>query len=140
MKDQLRLIAVKVRETIETIDPNLFPEECQLRNTFPNGACGDSSMLLGKLLLDNFDVDCDYVCGSSLLEGHEQETHAWLGYKGYKVDITADQFDQIKDKAIVEQSHFLYDDYGENSRKRISESFPDELISSYEIIKNRIYI
>lgn len=140
MKEQLRLVAVKVRETIETIDPKLFPEECQLSNSFPQGACGDSSMLLGKLLLENFDVDCDYVCGSSLLEGREQETHAWLEYNGYKIDITADQFDRIKDKVIVEQPHFLYDDYEENSRKRISDSFPDELFNSYEIIKNRIYI
>ncbi|MEK4006482.1 hypothetical protein [Paenibacillus sp. FSL H3-0333] len=138
MEGLLKRVATVFRETMESIHWSEFPESCQLNHSFPGGACGDTSMLLGKHFLEKYKIDCTYICGSCLIEGREQWTHAWLEYDGYKIDITADQFDEVDDKVIVKKSHLLYDYYEPDKGKKISEAFPEELESSYRRIKQEI--
>lgn len=134
----LRRISTIFRETIESMEQSEFPVTCQLHHSFPGGACGDTSMLLGNFLLREYYIDSTYICGSSLIEGREQWTHAWLEYAGYKLDITADQFEEVNDKVIVCKSHVLYDFYEPISKKKLSECFPVELVGSYNIIMKQL--
>jgi hypothetical protein len=138
MKRMLFKIAKMFRETVESINRHDFTSRCQLSHSFPRGACGDTSMLLGKFLLDYYKIDCDYVCGSCLEEGKEHWTHAWLEYKGLKIDITADQFNEVSERVIVKDYHRLYDMYEPDPPKKISECFPEELMEDYKMIYNEI--
>lgn len=54
---------------------------------FPEGACGDASLLLGQLLSDEGLGQWWYCTGH--LNGN---SHAWLERGGVIVDLTADQF------------------------------------------------
>lgn len=138
MRELLVKEANKFRKAIETIPPKEFSVMCQLHHSYPFAACGDSSMLLGKYLLDFHNIDCSYVCGSCLIEGKENQTHAWIEIGGYKVDITADQFDEVNESVIVSKSHFLYEWYEPNKHRKISDYFPIELVSSYKRIIQEI--
>ena len=63
---------------------------------FPNGACGDTSLLLSKYLQKNGLPGFEYVCGAI-----GTSTHAWLEGYGLIVDIVADGFDGAQDEIIV---------------------------------------
>lgn len=138
MEELLEEAATLFRKAIESIHYSEFPVECQLRYSFPGGACGDTSLLLGKYLLEHYNIDCEYVCGSCLIEGKENSTHAWLEKSDFKIDITADQFDDINERVIVSKSHSLYVYYEFDESRKISEYFPLELVSSYQIIVRKI--
>ncbi|WP_230493816.1 hypothetical protein [Paenibacillus polymyxa] len=136
------MVATKVRRAIESIDPNKFTMYCQFHHGFPHGACGDSSMIIGKLLLDEFEIDCDYVTGNCTIEGHESKTHVWLEYEGYKIDITADQFRdlfRITEEIVVSANHELYKYFEVKETRKISEHFPNELRTPYILIRDLIY-
>lgn len=64
---------------------------------FPNGSCGDTSLLLG-VHLKKHGYSTNYVCGTKI-DG--DEPHAWLEYKDIIIDITAYQFPEIQEKVIV---------------------------------------
>lgn len=138
MEGLLRKVATVFRDTISTMRGSEFPSNCQLAYSFPRGACGDTSMLLGKYLLDEFKIDCNYVCGSSLIDGQEGWTHAWLEYGRLKIDITADQFEDVEEEVIIMESYPLYDFYETDKPKKISECFPNELQESYDILLDAI--
>ncbi|MNW61272.1 hypothetical protein D3C74_393160 [compost metagenome] len=136
------MVATKVRGTIESIDPNKFSVYCQFHHGFPNGACGDSSMIIGKLLLDEFDIDCNYITGNCTIEDHESKTHVWLEYEGFKIDITADQFKdliRITEEIIVSTNHELYKHFEVKETRKVSEYFPDELRAAYLLIRGSTY-
>ncbi len=62
---------------------------------YPRGCCGDASNLLAKYFRDN-DIQCQYVSG---MRG--QQSHAWLECGDLIIDITADQFPEIKDQVLI---------------------------------------
>jgi hypothetical protein len=91
---QLRHLAQLFRKAIEACDPAHLPLAFQ---DFPNGACGDSTLLLGKFLEQNGYGDFDYVFGEQA-----GKSHAWLQKASLVVDITADQFHDNEHAVIVE--------------------------------------
>lgn len=79
--------------------------------TFPRGACGDASPLLGQYLTDLGFGDWNYVSGRRPL-GHGVETHGWIEQEGLIVDITADQFPEITDAVVVTLDRTWHDSFG----------------------------
>jgi hypothetical protein len=91
---RLRYLAQLFRNAIEACDPAQLPLAFQ---DFPTGACGDSTLLLGKFLEQNGFGDFDYVFGEQA-----GKSHAWLQKASLVVDITADQFHDNEHAVIVE--------------------------------------
>lgn len=141
MKSQIEDVCRKFRNTIEELRLVGIPHFSSLQLGFPEGTCGDTSLLLGRFFLEQFDVDCFYILGDHY-EGQDENfkhsTHAWLEYKDFKIDITADQFENINDRILVVTDHELYVHFQESMRRTISSYFPDELLSTYDLIKGRI--
>ncbi len=80
---QFRQEATLIRRALEQIAHTL--EGLQ---SFPDGACGHASVLLGEWLTRKGIVGVEYVSGRS----DEIRSHAWLECDGLIIDITADQF------------------------------------------------
>jgi hypothetical protein len=66
--------------------------------SFPRGACGDASILLGEYLHRQGQDVLDYVAGE---RESDLYSHAWLEKDGLIVDITADQFEGVSEPVIV---------------------------------------
>lgn len=58
---------------------------------FPIGCCGNVSHILGCFLISQGYENVRYVAGERTVSGQYQ-THAWLEWNGWIIDITADQF------------------------------------------------
>jgi hypothetical protein len=68
-------------------------------NDFPSGCCGFvSEMFLMPRLLNAGFISTKYVGGRKNEKG---ESHAWLEYKDYIIDITADQFPEITEPVLI---------------------------------------
>lgn len=76
------------------MDINQFPNSGFFKN-FQRGCCGDASNLLSKYL-STHGIKTVYVWG---LKG--EQSHAWLEYEDYIIDITADQFSDVSQQVIV---------------------------------------
>lgn len=63
---------------------------------FPLGACGDASVLLGEYLHQSGEGVWTYV---SAWDG--RLSHAWIEKNGLRVDVTADQFDEVDEPVII---------------------------------------
>jgi hypothetical protein len=89
--ERVRQICLQVRSAIEAISPHDLPITF---SNFPNGACGDTCLLLGTYLEDQCGVPAfEYVSGER--GSHSDNTwtsHAWLQRGELVIDITADQF------------------------------------------------
>ena len=99
--EKIRKLAVQIRNTIIKIGYDEFPDSDFLLE-YPRGCCGDASNLLAKFLRDN-DIECEYVWGMM-----GQQSHAWLECDDLIVDITADQFPEIKEKILVTTDRFWH--------------------------------
>lgn len=90
-------IARSVRRAIEMCNPTELPWP-----TFPRGACGDTSLILGQVLHDAGIKGFEYVCGNKYSDdGARCSSHAWLKNGELIVDITADQFPAVRESVIV---------------------------------------
>ena len=130
MKEQLKKLALDVRNAIEKMDISEFPDSCSFER-FPRGCCGDSSDLLSKHYMLN-GIMAEYVCGIN----EKGQSHAWLEHKGFIIDITADQFEEIKDKVLVtdergwhkqfkeiERQIHDYESFNRRNKERLSKIF-----------------
>lgn len=63
---------------------------------FPRGACGDASLLVAHLLLEQGLGEFDYVLGR-----YGDASHAWLQQGALIVDITADQFPDAGQPEVI---------------------------------------
>jgi len=103
-----RLVA-QFRAALDKIDWAKMP--IGFKN-FPSGTCGDISDILAEHL-DSHDIDnIVYVCGEN-----ENGTHAWLEIDGYAVDVTADQFDEITDKFLIQSPEVWHSIFEEIDRR-----------------------
>jgi hypothetical protein len=68
------------------------------------GACGDTSLVLGQFLHEAGFVGVEYICGDKYRADGKGYSHAWLRYEGLIVDITADQFPEVEEKVILTRS------------------------------------
>lgn len=97
---EIRKAAVDFRKSIEFCGASLG---IAFEN-FPSGSCGDTVPLLGTYLIDLNFGNFQYMLGN--YGNHEKGTwksHAWLQSNDLIIDITADQFDEITEKVIVEK-------------------------------------
>jgi hypothetical protein len=72
---------------------------------FPHGACSDASLLLGQYLADNRSGIWLFRSG---VRSEPFFTHAWLELNGLVVDITADQFDDIREEIVLTRDRGWY--------------------------------
>ncbi|ONN64870.1 hypothetical protein BTM36_19780 [Herbaspirillum sp. VT-16-41] len=89
-------IASAVRQAIERCEPTMRPWP-----SFPLGACGDTSLILGQVLEDESIPGFMYICGNKRKADGHGATHAWLQNGPWIVDITADQFPDVDQPVIV---------------------------------------
>ncbi|MCW6084244.1 transglutaminase domain-containing protein [Clostridium sporogenes] len=92
--EKIRKLATQIRNTITKMKYDEFPNSSFLLQ-YPRGCCGDASNLLAKFFSDN-GIECEYVWG---MRG--EQSHAWLECGDLIVDITADQFPEIKEKILI---------------------------------------
>lgn len=96
-KHRVELIANTVRRAIEACSPTQLPWP-----SFPRGACGDASLILGQVLDDAGIEGFEYVCGNKYKgDGEWYSSHGWLANGEWIVDITADQFPDVHEPVIV---------------------------------------
>lgn len=92
-------LALRLRMAIESMPTNSLPITF---SSFPRGACGDASLILGAYLVDEGFPDFVYITGE---RGSQDlgtwSSHAWLEADGLVADITADQFQDAPSKVIV---------------------------------------
>ncbi|WP_372011342.1 hypothetical protein NBRC13296_12280 [Paenibacillus chitinolyticus] len=142
MKTQIEAVCKKFRITIEDIvSKDGIPYFDYYNIDFPHGACGDTSLLLGKFFYEHFDIDCSYVHGQYTECTGDMfilRTHSWLEYSGYKIDITADQFDDDISKVLVIEQHEFYERFEVDKTEAISSKSLDKLTDTYELIKERV--
>ena len=122
-KDRIRELAARFREAILQCDRTELP--LSLAN-FPTDSCATASILLGTYLKDN-DIN-----GFILIKGkrggdNALETHYWLERGDTLLDITADQFEDIKEEIIIaDPTCGWYDTF----EKEISEEADYRLIAA----------
>lgn len=92
-------LATRFRKGIEAVSANQRPIGLQ---SFPHGACGDASLLLGAWLVDHGVSGFMYICGErGCRENNTWTSHAWLQRGTCVVDITADQFTDAPSSVVV---------------------------------------
>lgn len=97
--DEIYRFAFRLRTAIESVPTNRLPITF---SSFPRGACGDASLILGAYLADNGFPEFVYVTGER--GSHDAGTwssHAWLEADGLVADITADQFQDAPSNVVV---------------------------------------
>ena len=95
--DQLTSHVYTFRNAIEAVSKSFISESLK---GFPEGACGDTTLLLGTYLQETGYGTFDYMLGRRF-NGDQWHTHAWLGGHGLIIDITADQFEEMVDTVVV---------------------------------------
>ena len=108
-KDRLYALSVEFREAILKSNKNMLP--VTLHN-FPNGACGDASLLLGDYLYSIGYSQVAYVSG-----WRNNQSHAWIEIDDVIIDITADQFSEKKDAVIVTTDKSWHNQFIEEARE-----------------------
>ncbi len=98
--ERIRKLAWRFRLAIENCDKNELPISFE---SFPRGSCGDAAWLLGTYLMLNSVGSFDYMSG-----WRKECSHGWLQQGQIIVDITADQFPEIKEKIMVTTDHSWY--------------------------------
>jgi len=129
VRDIIREYSLEFREAIEKLN------ESEITNSkhflrFPRGCCGDASDLLAKYLLSK-GIETSYDWGM-----YNGQSHGWLVYHNYLIDITADQFDEINEKVVVTNDATWYLKF-RNPTKKLR-TFEDFNIFNYERL-NEIY-
>lgn len=119
-------LATEFRNSIEQLEFEEYGESCWFSD-FPRGCCGDTSDLFIKHL-KQYGVKSQYVWG---MRG--KQSHAWIEIDGLIIDLTADQFEEIKVPIMVTfdqsmHSSFTirgrryegYDEFDDYNSKRLS--------------------
>lgn len=103
IKAQLDALAVAARRGIEEM--RIEDKRTACLDSFPRGACGVASELLGRIILERTGFTGTYVCGDGHPALEPQHSHAWVEVEGFIVDITHDQFaDTGLDGWVFEES------------------------------------
>jgi hypothetical protein len=85
----LSKLATAARHALEALTPQ---QRAYIFSEFPRGACGPTTELMGRIVLEETGHRGIYVCGAGHPELRAQQSHAWLEVGGYIVDLTHDQF------------------------------------------------
>ncbi|NOT99971.1 MAG: hypothetical protein HOO95_00125 [Gallionella sp.] len=92
-------IAHRMRDSIKAIPREQLPFPM---SSFPIGACGDASLLLGAYLVDCGYHNFLYISGErGTYTDNSWTSHAWVAKGELVIDITADQFADAPASVIV---------------------------------------
>jgi hypothetical protein len=108
-KQHLLQLATRFYAAIESLPPE---DRTIGLLDFPDGSCGDASLLFGAYLIDKGVTGFMYVCGQC--GDHSQgtwTTHAWLQKERLIIDITARQFSDAPSPIIVEDPSPWHDGF-----------------------------
>jgi hypothetical protein len=95
---KIKEAAKEFRAGIENIDTSFLPHTMR---SFPIGSCGDTSLLLGTYFIEKGFGQFSYICRSFDSDSFNFNSHAWIQKENLFVDITADQFPEIREKILV---------------------------------------
>ncbi len=96
--EETHSLAKAFRQAIQKCDQDLLPINFE---RFPNGACGVTSRLLQKYLRERDQGEFNYIYGIRTWKSQSWRSHAWLEQNGLIVDITADQFYDMRRAVLV---------------------------------------
>ena len=112
---KLEMLAKDFRDAIEIMGKDDLNGSEHFKD-FPSGCCGDTSELL-SIYLKESEINTIYVSGEK-----GSQSHGWLEYKDYIIDITADQFSDVDDKVIITNNRSWHDQF-EIKWKRVVEIY-----------------
>jgi hypothetical protein len=100
--------------------------------SFPAGACGDTSDLLGIYLSETLGISPMYFWGTD-----GEQSHAWLQHDGLIIDITADQFAGNQSIIVTRDSpfHLRFKIEGQRNAE-ITGFFAANLRHDYQLLKD----
>jgi hypothetical protein len=125
---KIKKAATEFRAGIEKSEVSLLPY-C-MRN-FPRGSCGDASLLLGTYLTEKGFGEFSYICRVCYDGSPNWNSHAWIQKENLFIDITSDQFPEVRKKVLV-----LYD-----SKWHLKFNEPElEGVADYRIYDDRTII
>lgn len=85
-----------------------------MEDRFPRGACLISTLVLAQYL-QHFDSKNAFL----IVSGWNRNTsHAWLEYDGYIIDVTADQFPEIKEVVYFTKDRNFHSQFRYNRQVR----------------------
>lgn len=100
--EKIQHLASRMRQALDSYPKKLLPIGLA---SFPSGACGDTSLLLGAYLSENGIPDVQYVAGERGTHLDESwSSHAWLKQGSLIIDITSDQFADAPRGIIISSS------------------------------------
>lgn len=118
--------------------PSDFPNSSWFEN-YPRGCCGDTCNLFARFLAEK-GIQAKYVWG---VRG--EQSHAWLEYNGWVIDLTADQFPEISEKIVITKDKKWYSKF-KGQRKSYNDFYQfngynsDRLSTIYQNILHKMII
>lgn len=94
---QIYEICAAVKNAITAIG-----SETLLLKNFPHGCCRDTSLILA-LILTSKGYESIIYCSKE--NDSSMPSHAWLKYKNYFLDLTADQFDSQYNHLVIDEAN-----------------------------------
>ena len=91
----LEKLIIKTRQYLET---NYMELNLPFIHQFPLNCCEITSLLLGKIIIDEYPMKEVYLAKPTNTSKYEM--HFWIEVGNSAFDITADQFDEIKSVVI----------------------------------------
>lgn len=137
MDAQMRIyqLAEQFHDAINQIKDRL-PIQFQ---SFPHGSCGDTSLLLARYLSVHGFADITYVAG---VDGCQ--SHVWLEWSDYIIDVTAYQFPGVQDRVMVTTDRRFHSQFNEDLLRHVADyrlcdaQTRDELDIVYHRIAERL--
>jgi hypothetical protein len=77
-------------------------------SSFPHGSCGSAAIVLNAMIEEELGVSATYVAG---VRSVDERSHAWLEFDGLIVDVTADQFSEVKEPVLVTRDRSWHDQF-----------------------------
>ena len=109
-----------VRKTRDYLEKNCKKLDLHCISRFPDGSCETSSLLLSKVLIEEFpEKKVLFVKGTDTIK---YEMHFWVEVEDYIFDITADQFAGIKEPLWGKSSNRISERFDEVEKIGISEA------------------
>ncbi|EPB3091688.1 hypothetical protein ACRFDB_004445, partial [Vibrio vulnificus] len=90
----LQELVLNFRRVMECLNPSDFVGTSLSVSKFPSACCDDSSQILAAYLTDNGFSGAALIRGEYGGKSEELHSHVWLDLDGFKIDVTADQFNK----------------------------------------------
>ena len=132
---KLFLTVLKFRKAIEKTDKSILPISFQ---KYPKGSSRDTSWMLAKYLQENGYGEFECVVGSRGIH-----SHFWLQQDYLIVDITADQFEDQKNKTIVVNNSEWHKMFNGKVQQNTTKDYSDQhtqtaILNAYKVITENI--